>query len=145
MPSKRKRLKKKKYGKYALSPSERAAIYYKGRPIRAKDVVQYFLPVISLILAHFVFTSDLGVFLTIIALIPVYVIMKYDARVIGAYAIAMLVIAAIILGVYNNEDAANLAAIYAYWLLVDTVVCEIIEYVREERSKEAKESRKSVE
>jgi len=129
------RPKARKYGKYALSPSERAAVYYKGRPIKLRDIIPYFLPAISLILAHFVFTSDLGVFLTIVALIPIYAIMRYDARIIGGYAIGMLIVAAIILGVYNNEDAANLAAIYAYWLLVDTVVCEIIEYIREGRSK----------
>jgi len=137
MPSKPKKVKKKKYGKYALSPSERSAIYYKGRPIKAREIVQYFLPMLSLVLAHYVFTSDLGVFLTIVALIPIYIIMKYDARVIGAYAIAMLIIAAIILGIYNNEDAANLAAVYAYWLLVDTVVCEIIDYIKSEKADEA--------
>ncbi|MCD6503744.1 MAG: hypothetical protein J7K58_05950 [Euryarchaeota archaeon] len=135
MPPKYKSPRRKKYGKYALSPSERAVIYYKGKPMKAKDIVQYILPAVSLILAHFVFTSDLGIFLSIIALIPIFVVMKYDARVIGAYAIAMLIVAAIILAIYNNEDAANLAAIYAYWFLVDTVICEIIEYIRENRSK----------
>jgi len=140
MPSKLKKDEKKKYGKYALSPSERAVMYYKERPIKARDIAQYFLPIISLILAHYVFTSDVGVFLTIIALVPIYVIVKYDPRIIGAYAIAMLIISAVILGIYNNEDAANLVAVYAYWLLLDTVICEIIEYAREERQKASPKS-----
>jgi len=135
--AKKKRMKK--YGKYAKPPSERALAYCKGKPITVRKVIPFFLPILSLISAHFVFTSDLGVFLSIIILIPIYVIFKFDGRILAGTAIILLITAAVILAIYNNEDAANLAAIYAYWFLVDGVVCEIIEYVREERQKTSSE------
>ncbi len=135
---------KKKYGKYAKPPSERALAYYKGKPITAEKVIPFFLPILSLISAHFVFTSDLGIFLSIVILIPIYVVFKFDGRILAGTAIILLIIAAIILAIYNNEDAANLAAIYAYWFLVDGVVCEIIEYVREERQKASAEKVKII-
>ena len=99
-----------------------------------KFVIANLLIIMIILVSHFVFhAEDLQTFTAFISLIPIFAIFKFDGRIPVAYAILMLVFAAVVLGVYNDESLANIFAIYAYWLLVDGVVCLFIEYVREER------------
>ncbi len=89
---------------------------------------------LSVLLPHFIYPhDDLKIFLTFIALIPLFACLKLDSRIPAGYAILMLTLAAIILAFRNNEVVANQLAIYAYWLLVVSVTLMLIEYVRESR------------
>lgn len=94
--------------------------------------IPYILVAISIFLAHFVFKGqDLPTFLSFIALVPIFALFKFDGRIPVGYAILMLILAAIALGIYNNENLANQLSIYAYWMLVVGVLCLLIEYIRE--------------
>ena len=104
---------------------------YKKNQISLKTHLPYILVTTSIIVSYFQ-SNDLIIFLSYIILIPIFAILKFDGRIPIAYAILMLIIAAILLA-YGNEDLANQAAIYAYWLLVVGVICLTIEYLREQR------------
>ena len=101
---------------------------------KLKMMIPNLLVICSILVSHFIFhCEDLSTFIAFIVLVPIFAIFKFDGRIPVAYAILMLVFAAVVLGIYNDETLANIFAIYAYWLLVDGVVCLFIEYVREER------------
>ena len=101
---------------------------------KLRFIIANVLIITVILLSNFVFhAEDLQTFTAFISLIPIFAIFKFDGRIPVAYAILMLVFAAVVLGVYNDETLANVFAIYAYWLLVVGVVCLFIEYVREER------------
>lgn len=100
--------------------------------IKHVSQIPYILVIISIIFAHFVFKGqDLQTFLSFIVLIPIFAYFKFDGRIPVAYAILMLILAAAMLALYNNENLANQLAIYAYWLLAVGVTCLLIEYIRE--------------
>ena len=97
-------------------------------------IVPNVLVVASILISHFVFhCEDLSTFIAFMILIPIFAVLKFDGRIPVAYAIFMLILAAAVLGFYNDENLANIFAIYAYWLLVVGVICLMIEYVREQR------------
>ncbi len=104
--------------------------------LKIKNLLPFFLVLISIILSHFIFHGeDLKTFLSFILLIPIFSFFKFDGRIPVGYALLMLILAAIVLAFYNNENLANQLAIYAYWLLVVGVVCLTIEFIREKGKK----------
>ena len=104
-----------------------------------KSQIPYILVLISIVLSHFVFEGeDLKTFFSFIVLIPIFAIFKFDGRIPVGYALLMLILAAIVLAFYKNENLANQLSIYAYWLLVVGVICLTIEYIREQRSSKRK-------
>jgi 4-amino-4-deoxy-L-arabinose transferase-like glycosyltransferase len=103
--------------------------------IDLKSQIPYILVLISIVLSHFIFKGeDLKTFLSFIVLIPIFAYFKFDGRIPIGYALLMLVLSAIVLAFYKNENLANQLSIYAYWLLVVGVICLTIEYIREQRS-----------
>jgi 4-amino-4-deoxy-L-arabinose transferase-like glycosyltransferase len=112
---------------------------YSFRKFSFKSQLSSILVIISIILSHFIFKSkDLQTSLSFIFLIPIFVYFKFDGRIPIAYALLMLVLSAIVLAFYKNENLANQLSIYAYWLLVVGVICLTIEYIREQRSSKRK-------
>lgn len=95
-----------------------------------------FLIAMVIFLSYFVFkNNELAIFISFIILIPVFVYFKFDSRISIVYAILMLILAAISLGLRNDEKLANQLAIYAYYLLFVGVMQMIIEEVRYGRDK----------
>jgi len=98
-----------------------------------------YLIVTTAIMTAYYQNDDLPVFLSYIVLIPIFAILRFDGRIPIGYAILLLIIAAIILAL-GNEELANQIAIYVYWLLVVGVVCLTIEYIREERGRKTRDT-----
>jgi hypothetical protein len=82
--------------------------------------------------------SDILTFLAFIILVPVFVRFKYNGKVPVAFAVVMFILSAITLSISANPtttgiNAANVFAIYAFWLLVVGIICLALEYRRERR------------
>lgn len=99
-----------------------------------KFVIANLLIIMIILVSHFVFhAEDLQTFIAFISLIPIFAVLKIDGRIPVAYAIILLILAAVVLGLSGDENLADTIAIYVYWLLVVGVACLLIEYIREER------------
>ena len=98
-----------------------------------KKHLPYLIVTVAIMTSYYQ-NDDLLVFLSYIVLIPIFTILRFDGRIPIGYAILLLMVAAIILAL-GNEELANQVAIYVYWLLVVGVVCLTVEYIREERGR----------
>jgi drug/metabolite transporter (DMT)-like permease len=69
-----------------------------------------------------------------VILIPVFVIFKFDSRISLGCAILLLIFAAV-LTVIKEENFTDMLVIYSYWLLVVGTCCYLIELFREKKWK----------
>lgn len=78
--------------------------------------------------------SDLLTFIAFIILAPIFVYYESNGKIPVAFAVLMLIIAGIVLSIPPNDlAAANVFAIYAFWLLIVGIICLTVEYIRERR------------
>ncbi len=100
----------------------------KGKCKELSEYIPYTVVGIALLLS-LIFRSNMGECFFVFLLIPVFIYFDFDGRVFIEYAIAMLVLSAIVLCA-NKPKAANFLAIQSYWLLVGGVIFMILEYLR---------------
>lgn len=98
--------------------------------ILLKSHMPYILVTTLIILSHLMLRSNLLlVSIVYIALIPIFITLKFDGKIPIYYAILLFMITAILL-LYRNSELANQMIIYAFWLLVVGILCSMIEYFR---------------
>lgn len=108
-------------------------------PLLAK-ITSYAIVLIITVAAYFFLQfSDFLTFVAFIILAPIFVYLGFDGKVPVVFSVIMFVMAAITLSTSANPTsigiaAANVFAIYAFWLLVVGIICLIIEHRRERRS-----------
>jgi hypothetical protein len=64
-----------------------------------------------------------------LVLVPVFVIYRYDSRIIIAYGLLLMMLAALLASV-NTNFPANQLVVSSYWLLLVGVCCVFIELLR---------------
>lgn len=93
--------------------------------------IPYIIVVILILVAHFIFyNNDMAIFLSFMLIIPFFVFLEFDSRILIGYAVLMLALSIIILGFIDNEIYVNQLSTYAYWLLVAGFICITIDYFR---------------
>lgn len=114
---------------------------YKGSP--SSYIIPCFLVLLIIVISYaFLQFSDLLTFIAFIILVPIFVNFKFNGKIPIGFAVIMFIIAAIVLIISANPTttgitAANVFAIYAFWLTVSGIICLIFEY-RENGKKNAK-------
>jgi hypothetical protein len=97
-------------------------------------LLSYFIVMIPIFISNFLFSDEsLGIFLSFILLIPIFVILNFNGKIPLIYALIMLIISAFSLAFYKNASYANQFTVYAYWLLVVGIICQLIEYLKKQR------------
>jgi hypothetical protein len=105
----------------------------KPEKINLLELIQlpYLIAVIPIMISHFFFYNEnLAIFFTFMALVPIFTFFNFDGRIPIVYALIMLALSAMTIGLTNYESFANQMAIYSYWLLVVGVLCLGIKFLK---------------
>jgi len=93
----------------------------------------------TLVFLYFLFSfifqeNDVLVALSLIILIPLFILLKFDKRIPFIYTVLLLFASAFALAFYKEEFIAKQLAISAYWLMVVGVTCLFIEFLIDQRT-----------
>ena len=95
------------------------------------DQIPYLTLLLSIIISH-IFFIDKQIIISLIFLpiIPIFIILRLDIKIIFAYSIITILLSAISFVFLNNDKFANQMTTYSYWLLVVGTGCIILQKLR---------------
>lgn len=96
----------------------------------------YLLVTVILVITYFLLQfSDILTFVAFIVLVPIFLYYRFNGKIPVVFALIMFIIAGVVLSIPPNDlTAANVFAIYAFWLLVVGIICLTVQYIREGKS-----------
>ncbi len=101
------------------------------KKILLKRILPALTPLIPITTSVFLFPENEPIiFISFIALTPVFILLKHDGKIPVAYAIFTFLTSMSTLSFYKNETLANQLVIYTYWLLAVGVLCLSTKFLR---------------